>query len=107
MEPIYNWLVEYEHGNDYHCGCCRDTWNETIEFYNLTTSELIEKIALNIAGNDCQVMSIYKRENVNWGDIMPHVRDKEKQILDEREYKKKLEDEEKTKQREVESKEKI
>ena len=28
-------LLGYKRGNDYHCGCCRQTWFETEEFSSL------------------------------------------------------------------------
>lgn len=28
-------LLAYDKGNDYHCGCCRRTWLETEEFDSL------------------------------------------------------------------------
>jgi len=58
------YLVVYEVGNDYHCGCCRRTWTEvdTLEF---DSPEAAVEYAENVrkGADDRKVTAIYKLLN--------------------------------------------
>jgi len=67
------YLITYERGNGYHCGCCRQTWTETdtMEFEN--DAAAIEH-AKSFNGNneksynedaDCVITHIYALANIN------------------------------------------
>lgn len=74
MQPTYNWLVEYEWNNGYSCGCCRQTNNFTEEYDDLTLDELIDAIAIHLAGSqdvnknypETELINIYKRDDVGY-----------------------------------------
>lgn len=38
--------IEYTVGNEYHCGCCRQTWDETMDFYKY--EDVVNEVATRI-----------------------------------------------------------
>lgn len=66
MKP---YLIIYENGNGYRCGCCRRTWTaiETMEFENDEEAKEYKETynKNNDADKDSEIENIYALENIN------------------------------------------
>lgn len=46
------WVITYEQGNGYFCSCCRQTWETTEDYEDLTEEEMVIQVAEECA-TDC------------------------------------------------------